>query len=31
MGDPRFYSEAQIKTRIEAFLETLQRREAEGV
>jgi len=30
MGDPRFYSEAQIKTRIEAFLETLQRREAEG-
>jgi bcr-type benzoyl-CoA reductase subunit B len=30
MGDPRFYSEAQIRTRIEAFLETLQRREAEA-
>jgi bcr-type benzoyl-CoA reductase subunit B len=29
MGDPRFYSETQIKTRIEAFLETLQRRKAE--
>ena len=26
MGDPRFYSETQIRTRIEAFLETLQRR-----
>ncbi|RLB06835.1 MAG: 2-hydroxyacyl-CoA dehydratase [Deltaproteobacteria bacterium] len=31
MGDPRFYSETQIRTRIEAYLETLQRREAEGV
>jgi bcr-type benzoyl-CoA reductase subunit B len=31
MGDPRFYSETQIRTRIEAFLETLQRREAESV
>jgi benzoyl-CoA reductase/2-hydroxyglutaryl-CoA dehydratase subunit BcrC/BadD/HgdB len=30
MGDPRFYSETQIRTRIEAFLETLQRREAEA-
>jgi bcr-type benzoyl-CoA reductase subunit B len=30
MGDPRFYSETQIRTRIEAFLETLQRRKAEG-
>jgi bcr-type benzoyl-CoA reductase subunit B len=30
MGDQRFYSEAQIRTRIEAFLETLQRRRAEG-
>jgi len=29
MGDPRFYSETQIRTRIEAYLETLQRREAE--
>jgi len=29
MGDPRFYSETQIRTRIEAFLETLQRRKAE--
>ncbi|UCC66409.1 MAG: 2-hydroxyacyl-CoA dehydratase [Deltaproteobacteria bacterium] len=28
MGDPRFYSETQIRTRIEAYLETLQRREA---
>jgi benzoyl-CoA reductase/2-hydroxyglutaryl-CoA dehydratase subunit BcrC/BadD/HgdB len=28
MGDPRFYSEAQVRTRIEAYLETLQRREA---
>jgi len=25
MGDPRFYSEAQIRTRIEAYLETLER------
>ena len=25
MGDPRFYSEAQIRTRIEAYLETLDR------
>ena len=24
MGDPRFYSEAQVRTRIEAYLETLQ-------
>ena len=30
MGDQRFYSETQIRTRIEAFLETLQRRRAEG-
>jgi benzoyl-CoA reductase/2-hydroxyglutaryl-CoA dehydratase subunit BcrC/BadD/HgdB len=30
MGDQRFYSETQIRTRIEAFLETLQRRKAEG-
>jgi bcr-type benzoyl-CoA reductase subunit B len=30
MGDQRFYSETQIKTRIEAFLETLQRRRAAG-
>ena len=30
MGDPRFYSETQIRTRIEAFLETLQMREAEA-
>ncbi len=28
MGDPRFYSEAQIKTRLEAYLETLEKREA---
>ena len=28
MGDPRFYSEAQIKTRIEAYLEMLEQREA---
>ena len=28
MGDPRFYAEAQIKTRIEAYLETLEKREA---
>ena len=27
MGDPRFYSEAQIRTRIEAYLETLERLE----
>ncbi len=25
MGDPRFYSEAQIKTRLEAYLETLEK------
>ena len=25
MGDPRFYSEAQIRTRLEAYLETLDR------
>lgn len=30
MGDQRFYSETQIRTRIEAFLETLQRRRVEG-
>jgi benzoyl-CoA reductase/2-hydroxyglutaryl-CoA dehydratase subunit BcrC/BadD/HgdB len=30
MGDPRFYSETQIRTRIEAFLETLQRKAAEA-
>ncbi len=29
MGDPRFYSETQIKTRIEAYLETLQGRAAQ--
>jgi bcr-type benzoyl-CoA reductase subunit B len=28
MGDPRFYSEAQIRTRLEAYLETLEEREA---
>lgn len=30
MGDQRFYSETQIRTRIEAFLETLQRRKSAG-
>jgi benzoyl-CoA reductase/2-hydroxyglutaryl-CoA dehydratase subunit BcrC/BadD/HgdB len=30
MGDQRFYSETQIQTRIEAFLETLQRRKSAG-
>jgi len=30
MGDPRFYSETQIRTRMEAFLETLQRNKAQG-
>jgi bcr-type benzoyl-CoA reductase subunit B len=28
MGDPRFYAETQIKTRMEAYLETLEKREA---
>ena len=28
MGDPRFYSEVQIRTRLEAYLETLDRRGA---
>ena len=28
MGDPRFYAEAQIKTRIEAYLETLETRDS---
>ncbi len=25
MGDPRFYSEVQVKTRLEAYFETLER------
>ena len=30
MGDPRFYAEAQIKTRLEAYLETLEKGEVAG-